>query len=193
MATRQILDHDGGDRAERTTSGPKRLRILLALSAAAAAAVALAACSSSGTPSAASSHGGSSSPAAVAAVSVKTAKIGSAMVLTNANGFTLYSFSPDTSTVSKCNGKCATVWPPVKGPVTATGGVKGTFGTITRSNGSVQATFDGHPLYTYVGDTAPGQAKGNGLDAAGGLWAEITASVSAAAAGSSSSGSGGGY
>ncbi len=49
-------------------------------------------------------------------------------------------------------------WPPVKGPVTATG-VTGTFGTINRSDGSAQATFDGHPLYTFVGDTAPARQK----------------------------------
>ena len=74
----------------------------------------------------------------------------------------------------------------------ATGGVKGTFGTIKRSDGSTQATFDGHPLYTFVGDTAPGEAKGNGLNANGGLWHEVTTSGNAAAAGSSSaSGSGG--
>jgi len=164
-------------------------RKILVLAASAAAAVALAACSSSGTPSAASSGG--NDPAA-GAVSVKTAKIGSAMVLTNANGFTLYSFSPDPSTTSKCNGKCATVWPPVKGPVTATG-ITGTFGTITRADGSIQATFEGHPLYAYVGDTSPGQAKGNGLNAAGGLWTEITPSVSTAATAGPSTGSGGGY
>ena len=105
-------------------------------------------------------------------------------------GFTLYSFAPDTPTKSNCNGTCAQNWPPVKGPATASG-VTGTFGTIKRSDGSVQATFDGHPLYTFAGDTAPGQAKGNGLNAAGGLWHEITTSGTAPA-GSSSSGSGGG-
>jgi predicted lipoprotein with Yx(FWY)xxD motif len=163
---------------------------ILVLAAAATAAVALTACSSSGTPSAASSGGNSQAPAA--SVSVKTAKIGSATVLTNANGFTLYSFSPDTSTSSKCNGKCATVWPPVEGPVTAAG-ITGTFGTITRADGSTQATFDGHPLYAYVGDASPGQAKGNGLNAAGGLWTEITPSISTAAGAGPSTGSGGGY
>ena len=106
-------------------------------------------------------------------------------------GFTLYSFAPDTPTTSHCNGTCAQNWPPVQGPATASG-VTGTFGTIKRSNGSVQTTFDGHPLYTFVGDTAPGQNHGNGLNAAGGLWHEITTSGSAPAS-SSSSGSGGGY
>ena len=170
---------------------PNRLRMLLALLAVAAAAAVLAACSSSAT----SATGGStstptSSPAAAAAGSLKTATIGSATVLTNAQGFTLYSFAPDTPTTSNCNGTCAQNWPPVKGPVTASG-VSGTFGTIKRSDGSVQATFDGHPLYAFVGDTAPGQAKGNGLNAAGGLWHEVTTSGTAAA-GSSSPGSGGG-
>jgi len=165
--------------------------MLVALSAAVAAAAALTACSSSGTPSS-SSGGSSSSPAAAAASSLKTAKIGAATVLTNARGFTLYSFAPDTPTKSKCNGTCAQNWPPVKGPATAPG-VKGTFGTIKRSNGSAQATFDGHPLYTFVGDTAPGQAKGNGLNAAGGLWHEVTTSGSAAPADSSPSSGGHGY
>ena len=161
------------------------------LLAAAAAAVVLAACSSSGTSSGTSSAGGrSSSPAAAAAGGLKTANIGGVAVLTNAKGFTLYSFAPDTPTTSKCNGACAQNWPPVTGPASAAG-VTGTFGTIKRSDGSVQATFDGHPLYAFAGDTAPGQAKGNGLNVAGGLWHEITTSGTAPA-GSSSSGSGGG-
>jgi predicted lipoprotein with Yx(FWY)xxD motif len=163
--------------------------MLLALLAVAAAAAVLAACSSSGTSSS-SSGSSSSSPAAAAAGGLKTATIGGATVLTNASGFTLYSFAPDTSTTSKCNATCAQNWPPVQGPATAAG-VTGTFGTITRSDGSTQATFDGHPLYTFVGDTAPGQAKGNGLNAFGGLWHEITTSGTAAPAGGASSGSGG--
>jgi predicted lipoprotein with Yx(FWY)xxD motif len=166
--------------------------MLLALLAVAAAAAVLAACSSSATSS--SSGGGSSSggsPAAATAGSLKTATIGGATVLTSASGFTLYSFAPDTSTTSNCNGTCAQNWPPVTGPATASG-VTGTFGTIKRADGSVQATFDGHPLYTFAGDTAPGQNKGNGLNVNGGLWHEITTSGTAPA-GSSSSGSGGGY
>ena len=171
---------------------PKRLRMLLAVLAVAAASAILAACSSSGTSSAGGSGStGTSSPAAATTGNLKTTTIGGATVLTNAKGFTLYSFAPDTSTKSNCNGACAQNWPPVKGPATASG-VKGTFGTIKRSDGSVQATFDGHPLYTFVGDTAPGQAKGNGLNVAGGLWHEITTSGTAAPVSTSSS-SGGGY
>jgi predicted lipoprotein with Yx(FWY)xxD motif len=165
------------------------LRMLLALLAVAAAAVVLAACSSSATSS---SSGGSSSSSSAAATagSLKTATIGGVTVLTNASGFTLYSFAPDTPTKSNCNGTCAQNWPPVTGAVTAAG-VTGTFGTIKRADGSVQATFDGHPLYAFAGDTAPGQNKGNGLNVAGGLWHEITTSGTAPA-GSSSAGSGGG-
>jgi predicted lipoprotein with Yx(FWY)xxD motif len=192
MTTRKILDHRRGDNAQRVSSGRTRLRMLLALPAAAAAVAALAACSSSGTPPGASSSGASGGHVAAAAGSLKTTTIGGATVLTNAKGFTLYSFAPDTPTTSNCNGTCAQNWPPVQGPATAPG-IKGTFGTIKRSDGSAQATFDGHPLYTFVGDTAPGQNKGNGLNAAGGLWHEITTSGSVTAGGSTPGFGGGGY
>ena len=165
-----------------------------------AVALIAAACSSSSTsapPSSSSSPAAGASSAAPASPSssgtaLKTATIGGATVLTNAKGFTLYSFAPDTATKSNCNGSCASFWPPVKGPATAGSGVTGTLTTITRSDGSMQAAYDGHPLYTYVGDTAPGQAKGNGLNLSGGVWHEVTASGGAAPAQSPSSGSGGG-
>jgi predicted lipoprotein with Yx(FWY)xxD motif len=169
----------------------------LAVAGLAAVALAAAACGSSSpagsgaSPSvaASASAGGGSSGAAL-----KTAKIGSVTVVTNAKGLTLYSFVPDTSTQSKCNGSCAHFWPPVKGPVTAGAGVTGKLGTIKRADGSTQATYNGHPLYTYIGDTAPGQNKGNGLNLSGGVWHEVTASGAAAPApGGSQSSSGGGY
>jgi predicted lipoprotein with Yx(FWY)xxD motif len=121
--------------------------------------------------------------------------VGGTAVLTNAKGFTLYWFGPDTSTTSNCNGSCTTFWPPVKGPATLAAGVKGTLGTITRSDGSTQATFDGHPLYTYAGDTAPGQASGNGVNLQGGVWHEVTASsaVPATSPSSTKTGSSNGY
>ena len=106
----------------------------------------------------------------------------------------LYWFVPDTATGSKCNDSCASFWPPVKGPATAGSGVTGTLATITRSDGSTQATYNGHPLYTYAGDHAAGQAKGNGINASGGVWHEVTVTGSAAPAASpSASSSGGGY
>jgi predicted lipoprotein with Yx(FWY)xxD motif len=107
---------------------------------------------------------------------LKAATVHGVTVLTNAKGFTLYWFAPDTATKSVCNGSCAQYWPPVPGHVTEGPGVTGTLGTITRSDGSSQATYNGHPLYTYVSDTAPGQANGNNLNVNGGLWHEIAVS-----------------
>jgi len=119
-------------------------------------------------------------------------KIGSATVLTNANGHALYWFVRDTSTKSNCTGSCLNYWPPVLGSVTAGSGVKGQLGTITRSNGAKQATFNGHPLYAYIGDTGPGMDKGNGLNISGGVWHVITLTGTAAPAASPSAASGGG-
>lgn len=170
----------------------------------AAAAVVLAACGTSSDPAA-------SAPAAAAAahsqtgsdpVTVKTVSTRKGTVLVNAQGRTLYWFAKDTSTKSRCNGSCATYWPPVLGKAVAAAGTSlpHGFGTIKRADGKTQATYDGHPLYTYAGDTAAGQLKGNDLNASGGLWWAITPSgralkaksTSSSSSGSSSSGSGGG-
>jgi predicted lipoprotein with Yx(FWY)xxD motif len=146
-----------------------------------------------------SSSSAAASPAAASGTVLKIATISGTKVLTNAKGFTVYSFAPDTATKSNCNGSCAQYWPPVKGPATAGSGVTGTLGTITRSDGSAQVTYDGHPLYTYVSDTAPGQAKGNGVNLSGGVWHEVTVTGAAAPAAvhsspsSSSGGGAGGY
>ena len=107
---------------------------------------------------------------------LKTTTIGGTTVLTNAKGFTLYSFAPDTPASSKCYGSCAVYWPPVTGTTAAGQGLPGKVTTITRTDGSHQLTYNGHPLYTYIGDTAPGQARGNNLNLNGGLWHEVPAS-----------------
>ena len=145
-----------------------------------AAALMIAACSSTSSGGAASSATPASSVPAAGSSALKTAKIGGATVVTNAKGFTLYWFVPDTATTSKCDGSCATFWPPVKGPATAGAGVTGKLATIKRADGSAQATYNGHPLYTYAGDHAPGQATGDGLNVNGGVWHEVTVSVAAA-------------
>jgi predicted lipoprotein with Yx(FWY)xxD motif len=164
----------------------------------AAAVLALTACASSSSSSSSSAPAPSSTPAAGASSSssgttLMMRTIGGTQVLTNSAGLTLYWFAPDTSTTSKCTGSCATYWPPVNGPATAGSGVTGTLGVITRPDGTMQATYDGHPLYTYVADTAPGQNKGNGLNISGGLWYEMTVSGATPAPGASSSSHGGGY
>jgi predicted lipoprotein with Yx(FWY)xxD motif len=115
-------------------------------------------------------------PATTTLGALKTVRVGAVTVLADAQGRTLYWFAPDTATRSACYGSCAAYWPPVKGPATAGPGVTGTLSVLTRTGGSVQAAYDGHPLYTYVGDRAPGQANGNGLNLNGGLWHEVTAS-----------------
>lgn len=120
-----------------------------------------------------------SSTAAGGGSSISERTIGGQQVLTNAAGMTLYWFAPDSSSASKCTGQCATFWPPFDGPATAGSGVTGTLATITRSDPSgTQVTYDGHPLYTYVGDKSPGQATGNGKNLSGGKWWEMTVSGS---------------
>ena len=113
-------------------------------------------------------------PPASASGTLKTAKIGGATVLTTAKGLTVYWFAPDTPARSTCYGTCAGYWPPVTGTPSAGPGVTGKLGTIKRSDGTTQATYNGHPLYTYAGDTAPGQAFGNNLNLNGGLWHAVT-------------------
>ena len=201
------------------------MRKILGAAGLAAVALALSACASSGSSSssaASTAAAGASSPASSAPASAAPASaapassasgitlgmktINGTAIVTDAKGLTLYWFVPDTSTTSRCTGSCATYWPPVAGPVTAASGVTGTLGVITRPDGTMQATYDGHPLYTYAGDSAPGQAKGNGLNVSGGVWWEMTVSgakpvgatsgsagaTSGSAGGSTSSSSGGG-
>jgi len=154
----------------------------------AAAALVLAACgsSSSGSTSSASSSAPSAASSAASGTTLKMTTFNGKKVLTNAQGMAVYWFAPDTSTKSNCNSSCLKFWRIVRGPATAGSGVTGTLGVIT-TNGVKQATYDGHPLYTYVGDTA--------LNASGGLWWVMTpngakvAAASSSAGGSSSGGS----
>ena len=94
-------------------------------------------------------------------------------LLTNAKGLTLYTFAPDGPGKSVCYGACAAYWPPVAGHEAAGPGVGGQIGTIKRSDGTSQATYDGHPLYTYIGDKAPGSDAGNNINLNGGLWKDV--------------------
>jgi predicted lipoprotein with Yx(FWY)xxD motif len=129
-------------------------------------------------------------------------------VLADAKGFTLYWYAKDSMMSSACTGGCAAAWPPLTGkPAAAMGAhLVGKFGTITRANGVLQATYKGRPLYTYRGDTKPGMTKGNGL---GGVWhvfkvnpmgavavpmaSAMPSSSASMSSGSGSGGGGGGY
>jgi predicted lipoprotein with Yx(FWY)xxD motif len=146
----------------------------------AAAALTAAACGSSyqGPGGAATAPPAAASGSAAPGGALTTTTVNGATVLANAKGFTLYSFAPDTATTSDCNGSCASYWPPVTGTPAAGPGVTGKLATIKRADGSTQATYNGHPLYTYVGDTRPGQANGNNLNLNGGLWHEVTTAAS---------------
>jgi len=138
-------------------------------------------------------------PAAAAggpANQIRAASTSKGTVLINSQGKTIYWFANDTPTTSNCSGSCAKFWPPVPGPVKAASGSAFAhgFGTITRSDGIVQATYDGHPLYTFIGDTGPGQVNGNHKNLSGGFWWAMTPTgAKLGAAATPSSGGGGGY
>ena len=138
-----------------------------AVSVAALVLFGIALASAGGAPASAASTG--------AGVTLKTTAIRGITVLTDAQGLTLYWFAPDSPAASRCTGSCAAYWPPVAGTPKAGPGITGKLGTIRRPGGAAQATYDGHPLYTYAGDSAPGQARGNNLDLNGGYWYEVRA------------------
>lgn len=183
-----------------------------AASGAAAAVALLAACGSSAGTSgsggstsssapAASSSGGQtgSTAASTSASGIKTAKTKLGTILVTSQGYTIYLFAIDKPNKSVCFGSCAQFWPPLKGnPSMASGAnLPGKFGTIKRAGGGTQATYDGHPLYLFKEDTAPGQVKGNAINTSGGLWYAITpaggkpSTTAASKSGGSSGGSGG--
>jgi predicted lipoprotein with Yx(FWY)xxD motif len=105
---------------------------------------------------------------------VKTRTSGT--VVANGTGYTLYWFSRDTPTYTACDDLCVPQWPPVTGaPKIAPGTtLAGQLGTLYRSGGVVQATYDGHPIYTFAGDFDPGDVGGNGVVQFGGTWHAIT-------------------
>jgi len=124
----------------------------------------------------------SPAPAATAArhgVTITTRKIGSyGRVLVDGRGLPLYYFTRDKGTSSRCYGQCAAAWPVTyaKGEPTARGGVKGALlGRRRRNDGRFQATYAGHALYTYVGDS-PGVALCHDVREFGGVWLLVRAS-----------------
>ena len=119
---------------------------------------------------------GSAVPVSGGSTQLRTTTIDGVVVLTNASGHTLYSFAPDSPNHSVCYGSCAAYWPPVTGSPTAGPGVTlSKIGTTARTDGTIQVTYDGHPLYTYIGDSGPGQNSGNNINLNGGFWHEVPA------------------
>ena len=94
-------------------------------------------------------------------------------ILVDSKGFTLYDFHKDKGATSACYGACASVWPPLTTegtPQAGEGAMTSKLGTTKRKDGTVQATYAGHPLYTYTADTKPGDAKGNDFSSYGAQW-----------------------
>jgi predicted lipoprotein with Yx(FWY)xxD motif len=179
----------------------------LTLPALAALAVCLSACASTPSSSAGSAYGGSTATSAAgptassgstamtsqpktAMLTIRKTKIG--YVLANAQGYTLYWYSKDVkgSGSSTCTGQCLTTWPALAGKPAAVSGIKlnGILGTITRPGGTIQATYNGYPLYLYAGDSGPGAVTGNDI---GGVWHVITGDVLTSSVPRGSSGSSG--
>jgi predicted lipoprotein with Yx(FWY)xxD motif len=154
-----------------------------------AAAAGLAACGGNSTPA--------SSQAPPKTAGGSTATIGLASngdlgkILVDSKGDTVYLFQKDTGTKSTCTGACADTWPPVRatGKPTLGSGLSGKVGTTPSSGGEPQVTYAGHPLYRYAGDSKPGDAKGQGINAFGANWYVLSSSGAAVTTG----GSGGGY
>ena len=106
-----------------------------------------------------------------ATVSTKSVNLGK--ILVNDKGLTLYLFQADKTSKPTCNGSCAKAWPPlvVTGKPTAAGGVQSKLlSTSKRSDGSMQVTYNGHPLYRFAGDKKAGNTNGQGLNNFGAKW-----------------------
>jgi predicted lipoprotein with Yx(FWY)xxD motif len=112
-----------------------------------------------------------SAPAAPATVETQSGALGT--YLTTSTGITLYMFASDSGSTSSCTATCATAWPPLvasAAPSGASGVSSSLLGTITRSDGTTQVTYEGHPLYTFVKDAKVGDTDGQGSSAFGAKW-----------------------
>ncbi|MGH3293728.1 MAG: COG4315 family predicted lipoprotein, partial [Trebonia sp.] len=126
-----------------------------------------------------------------------TAMTSAGTFLISGSGHAVYMWTKDAKNMSACSGACASAWPPVTatGTVTAALEAKSSdLGTISRSDGTKQVTYDGHPLYYFVGDSGSGMASGQGSDNFGAKWwlvapsgSDVTGTVSTFTAGSSGS------
>ncbi len=161
-------------------------------------ALAMAACSSSGSTTTTTSSGASGgSGAGGATVATASSKYGT--ILVNSAGDTLYMLSADSATKSICSASCVSIWPPLttSGTPKAGSGVDGSkLGTLMRSDGTMQATYNGHPLYTFSGDNGSGQVNGEGITSFGGTWYVLGASgspVTHSGSSGTTTTSGGGY
>jgi predicted lipoprotein with Yx(FWY)xxD motif len=127
---------------------------------------------------------------------VDVASSGLGNILVDSQGRTIYLFQKDTGTKSTCSGACATQWPPVRvsGKPTAGSGLNASLlGTTPRSDGNAQVTYNGHPLYLFVGDSSAGDTNGQGINAFGAAWYVESPAGNAITSQSASAGGGSGY
>ena len=176
-----------------------RAKLAAGVGGAMGAALLVSACasggSSSSTGAASSAPAGASSSSASGGTVIKTATASGSTFLVDGSGHAVYLWTKDTGNTSNCSGACAGAWPPVtaSGMVTASGGATASdLGTITRSDGTKQVTYDGHPLYYFAGDSGAGMASGQGSDGFGSKWwlvapsgSDVTTSVGSFTASSS--------
>jgi predicted lipoprotein with Yx(FWY)xxD motif len=123
-------------------------------------------------------YGGSTASKSNAKGSVALASTKLGKILVDGNGRTLYLFEADKGMTSKCDGACASAWPPLTSsgkPMAGAGVVASKLGTAKRPDGTTGVTYYGHPLYTYAGDGAPGQTAGEGLTDFGAAWYALSA------------------
>ena len=136
--------------------------------------------SSSSSSTSQSSSTTSSGSGRSAAASLSTRQLpGLGAVLVDGRGHTLYTFSPDGAKHVSCLKSCAEIWPPLKlgesSPPKLSGGARSSLlGSDPDPDGGRVVTYAGWPLYSYVADTSPGQATGQGLNSSGGLWYVIS-------------------
>jgi predicted lipoprotein with Yx(FWY)xxD motif len=156
-----------------------RRRLAIAAGPAALAGIALVAAGCGGGGSGTGTAGTAYAPAAnatarsAAAPALRTAHTTLGTVLVDGHGRTVYLFEKDKGMSSSCTGACASIWPPVTAAGTkAPGGglTAAKLGAIKRADGKTEVTYAGHPLYTYAGDTKPGDVNGQGLDQFGAEW-----------------------
>jgi predicted lipoprotein with Yx(FWY)xxD motif len=162
----------------RTPRRERRRRAWVAVPFAVGIGALTAACGPSYAGTSAATSNSSTSASAGTGALVATAPTGIGTVVVDHTGRTVYEFANDTGTTSTCTGECASDWPPVIAPATLPAtvpGVSGALGSTERSDGSRQLTVAGHPVYTYEGDSAPGQTHGNGITLNGGLWTAVSA------------------
>ena len=176
----------------------KRLPMAAKLGVPVAAGLLAAACgSAAGSTTAGSAPAGTPAGGSTTATMIESHAGSAGSFLTNGSGRAVYLWAADSMNKSTCSGACAGAWPPVTttGKVTVADGAKAAdLGTITRSDGSKQVTYSGHPLYYFAGDSGSGQTNGQGSDSFSAKWwlvapagAKITVADAAASAGSSSS------